>query len=126
MSHNFFFIDGSNVLLPNWIELGDLDVFQAILERMNQVPNMNALVIIAIILARCSDKYLDKYLDLLPSDCLKNKELANFHFKLFIEREDESSLSDVINKVKNLHDNTPHKVEKILEDSLDPISSSSP
>ena len=113
MSHKFFFIDGSNVLLPNWIELGDLDVFQAILERMNQVPNMNALVTIAIILARCSDKYLDKYLDLLPSDCLKNKELANFHFKLFIEREDDSSLSDVIDKVKNLHDNTSHKVEKI-------------
>ena len=47
MSHIFSFIDGSNVLLPNWIDLGDLDVFQAILERMKQVPNMDALAILA-------------------------------------------------------------------------------
>ena len=106
-NNNFFFIDGSNV------DLGDLDIFQAILERLKQVTNIDALVILAMILARRSNKHLDKYLDLLPSDCLKNKELANIHFKLFIEEEDDSSLSDVINKVKNLHDNTSPKVEKI-------------
>ena len=47
MSHIFFVIDDSNVLLPNWIDLGDLDIFQAILERMKQVPNIDALAILA-------------------------------------------------------------------------------
>jgi hypothetical protein len=34
-------------LLSNWIDLGDLVIFQEILKRMKQVPNMDALAILA-------------------------------------------------------------------------------
>ena len=42
-----FFTDGSNDLLPSWIDLGDVEIFQAILERSKQVPNMNVFEMIA-------------------------------------------------------------------------------
>ena len=42
-----FFTDGSNDLLPSWIDLGDVEIFQAILERSKQVPNMNFIEMIA-------------------------------------------------------------------------------
>ena len=47
MLHIFFFIAGSNDLLSIWIDLGDVEIFQAVLERMKQVPNMNVLAILA-------------------------------------------------------------------------------
>ena len=47
MSCPLFFTDGSNNLLPNWIAMRDVEIFQAILERTKQVPNMNVLEMIA-------------------------------------------------------------------------------
>ena len=47
MSCPLFFTDGSNNLLPNWIDLRDVEIFQAILERSKQVPNMNFFEMIA-------------------------------------------------------------------------------
>ena len=39
----FFFTDGCNDLLSSWIDLQDADIFQAILEQMKKVPNMDVL-----------------------------------------------------------------------------------
>ena len=43
----FFFTDGCNDLLSSWIDLQDADIFQAILEQMKKVPNMDVLAILA-------------------------------------------------------------------------------
>ena len=43
----YLFTDGSNDLLSSWIELGEADIFQAVLEQMKKVPNMDVLAILA-------------------------------------------------------------------------------
>ena len=42
--HFLFFTDG---LLSSWIDLGESDIFQAVLEQMKKVPNMDVLAILA-------------------------------------------------------------------------------
>ena len=45
--HFLFFTDGSNDILSSWIDLGQADIFQAVLEQMKKNPNMDVLAILA-------------------------------------------------------------------------------
>ena len=92
----YFFTDGANDLLPSWIDLGDVDIFQAVLEQMKKVPNMDGLALLAKqsdqsengntilhILAQSptSETSLDLIMDLLQfgfNPSLKNKKGQNF------------------------------------------------
>ena len=83
-------------LLPSWIYLWDAEIFQAVLEQMKKVPNMDVLAVLAKrsaqskngnttlhILAQSptSETSLDLIMDLLQfgfNPSLKNKKRQNF------------------------------------------------
>ena len=93
MSCPLFFTDGYNDLLASWIDLGDVDIFQAVLEQIKKVDGLALLAkqslqsengnSILHILAQSptSETSLDLIMDLLQfgfKPSLKNKKGQNF------------------------------------------------